>query len=472
MDKEFISIDSVGQIEWTNPLLTYDANLFTRGKTVTNAAFNDLFLKQTWHSNYVSKSLKELITKLPGAVSNYVQHTFDVALSYVKTFGLEDWGTPAEDGYYYLNIPASEHNVVPDENDSEKRLNVEAKMYALDKNGTFYEINQIALDDENNVQLYTDDNTLIGYVVIRINSKAYAVLETDQIPANKIKGLAPVAVSGRYSDLYGAPDLKDVEQIQTNADNIAAIIKGTKKVKLAEDVLHITTDTTFDGIEYTQIFEAGSKSVKKATYAESAGSATNATNATNATTVTDNIKIGSTTKAITAIFNTDGSVKNATKATNATNADNLTKGIMYGSATYLLSDIFTEYFENASNPTKYFGACYAERAKSAYSAEVAEYTDFTNSEWYSCRVNEESSNELPTTMKRGHTYEMYYNIGAKCYSFGVFTILQTEDIVYSPESSNGTFLVFTYTTSYGAHFQVRVNDTATSGGTLYYREIR
>ena len=56
-----LSVNEFGDVIWTPCLVDYDANLFYRGKTVTNDEFNKLFLQQVYQGNYTTDSLIELL---------------------------------------------------------------------------------------------------------------------------------------------------------------------------------------------------------------------------------------------------------------------------------------------------------------------------------------------------------------------------------------------------------------------------
>ena len=271
-----ISVDSAGNVNWQNAPLQYDPALFYSGKKITNEVFNDLFVKQTSHGNYTSDTLKQfLTTHLPTAIFRQVQNRFKFTEHYTRVFNSTDWKGPDSKGYYYIDIPATEHGVyVADDENMQATVRVE--MYALDSNGNFYNIKQFDIDNDNGVRLYTDDTALIGYVIIALSNKAYAVVNQGKIDVSQIEGLSPVAVSGNYSDLNGVPD----EDVTALTNDITGLKNGTitaGKALVAEDVEHILEATTFAGIPYLDIFEKGSSYVKNATHAMTADSAANAT---------------------------------------------------------------------------------------------------------------------------------------------------------------------------------------------------
>ena len=317
------SVDENGKITWVPGLIDYDASLFYRGKTVTNDEFNTLFLRNVYQGNYITDSLSELFDEhLDTAIYRSFTSDFNLVPSYVKSFGTADWGTVHEDGYYYITISASEHGFEPDDTETVlDKMNIDTEMYFLeDSTGKFFEVSQVETDTNNMVTLYTDDNTLSGFVVIRTNDKAYA-LASATIDATQVAGLAKVATSAKYTDLIDrltptGPDTR----IAANAANIAALTSDTEYVDYpfvhnadfatnatnADYATNLLGSGTIQNQPISSIFETGSSYVK------------NATNATNVTTTING-------NAITNIFEEDGvTVKNATNAVNATNASTAT----------------------------------------------------------------------------------------------------------------------------------------------------
>lgn len=343
------SVDETGKITWLPGLVDYDASLFYRGKTVTNDEFNTLFLRNVYQGNYITDSLSELFDEhLNTAIYRSFTSDFNLVPSYVKSFGPSDWGTLQSDGYYYITIPASEHGFEPDDEEATlDKMNIDTEMYLLGTDGRFYEVTQVDTDSDNTVRLYTDDNTLSGFVVIRTNDKSYA-LAAATIDATQISGLAKVATSAKYTDLIDrttptGPDTR----IAANAANIAALMSdteyedypfvhnadfatnatnanyatnllgtgtiqnqpistifetGSNYVKNATTATNVST--TINGNAITNIFEEDGITVKKATDANSADSATNVSTTINNKNISD-------------IFETDGvTVKNATKVNN------------------------------------------------------------------------------------------------------------------------------------------------------------
>ena len=355
------SVDETGKITWLPGLVDYDASLFYRGKTVTNDEFNTLFLRNVYQGNYITDSLSELFDEhLSTAIYRSFTSDFNLVPSYVKSFGPSDWGTLQSDGYYYITIPASEHGFEPDDEESAlDKMNIDTEMYLLGTDGRFYEVTQVDTDSDNTVRLYTDDNTLSGFVVIRTNDKAYA-LAAATIDATQISGLAKVATSAKYTDLIDrttptGPDTR----IAANAANIAALMSDTEyedypfvhNADFATNATNANYATNLLGTGTIQnqpistIFETGSNYVKNATTATNVSTTINGNAITNifeedGTTVKEathadsatNVSTTINNKNISDIFETDGvTIKNATNATNATNAitqdttDNSTK---------------------------------------------------------------------------------------------------------------------------------------------------
>jgi hypothetical protein len=324
-----MSTGLTGEVNWTPSLLDYDVSRFFRGKQVTNEEFNELFLQQLYQGNYITDSLAELFkTHLGTAIYRTFTHTFDLKKSYTKVFTPAEWGAVHEDGYYYISIPAEEHGFLQTgEASAVDNMNVDTEMYVLDSDGQFHEVMQVEVDTDNTIHLYTDDNTLSGFVVVRSNDKSFRLAEDVEIDASDVKGLHPVAVSGRYQDLDGINDPGGpVPLINKNAEDILKIIEGPTVVNRAETAGHSDTtnavllDGTIQGIPVSNIFETGSNYVKDATHAVNADNAINAVNSTNA---------------INAIQKADGSYAKFTKDSNGTlKAD----GVLVETVTPLLDD--------------------------------------------------------------------------------------------------------------------------------------
>ena len=268
-------IDAHGNIIW-NPLYRdYNETIFHRGKTVTNNEFNDLHKKSTYQGNYLADSLKAFFGKhLSSAIDQNVTTRLNTVRSYVKSFTSADWGTQQQDGYYYINIPASEHGFTIDtEVNTLERMNIAVQMFLLDSNNDFYEVNQIEIDTSNNVTIYTDDNTLIGFVVIKINNKAYTLIN-EQIDASFIDGLADVSLSGKYADLIDINDptgpntrLTALETAITNLSNGTTLIDFATNSTNATNAERLLSTSLIQGVSVADIFETGSGIVKNATNA-------------------------------------------------------------------------------------------------------------------------------------------------------------------------------------------------------------
>ena len=277
-----MSTGASGEINWTPSLLDYDASLFYRGKQVTNEEFNELFLKQLYQGNYIADSLSELFKNhLGNAIYRTFTHTFNLKKSYTKVFTPAEWGTIHEDGYYYITIPAEEHGFLQsDEGSAVDNMNIDTEMYVLDSDGQFHEVMQVEVDTNNTVHLYTDDNTLAGFVVVRSNDKSYRLADDVDIDASDVNGLHPVAISGRYQDLEGLNDVDGpITLINKLNSDILDIIEGSTVVPNAEEAVHADTTSalllegTIQGIPVSNIFETGSNYVKDATHAVNADNA-------------------------------------------------------------------------------------------------------------------------------------------------------------------------------------------------------
>ena len=278
--KPEFSVSESGIISWKASLTDYDASLFHRGKTVTNDEFNTLFLNKTYQNNYLADSLTEFFkTHFPEAVYRTFKSRFNMHNNFVKVFDSTVWGNKQADGYYYITIPASEHGIVqpPDETPL-AGMNVDTEMYLLDEaTGTFYEVTQVETDVDNTVQLYTDDNTLSGFVIIRSNDKSFA-LTAGRIDVSQIDGIADVALSNDYRELNFRPD----DDIKANRDDIDAMLSKTAPLNGRPFVHNADYATNAENAEYatnllgsgtiqnqpvSAIFEEGSSYIKNATHA-------------------------------------------------------------------------------------------------------------------------------------------------------------------------------------------------------------
>lgn len=341
-----ISVDNSGNITWVSSILNYNADKYYRGKKITDEDFNELFLNQAHQGNYIADTLSVFLRDhLKTAIQRTFTTSFNLRTSYVKIFTPADWGTVAEDGYYYINVPAEEHGFLAlTEGDILETMNIDTEMYILNSNGAFVEVMQVEVLENNLVRVYTDDNTIAGFLVVRNNDKSYRLTETS-IDASRITGLHPVATAGTYTSLVDidAPDGPNT-RIANNTAAIQALLDGdgiVKKATYAETANianHLTKEGTIQGIQVSNIFEDGSSYAKNATNVVStiAGKSitdifeTNGITAKNATNVTTQIN----GKAISSIFETNGTtVKNATNATNAVNATNATNAVNATTAT-------------------------------------------------------------------------------------------------------------------------------------------
>lgn len=264
------TVDAQGKVTWTPGYTDFNANLYPRGTQLTNEEFIRLLTKQATLNNYNSDSLAELINnRLSTIIRRQVTNDFDLKTSYVKVFTSSDWGEKHEDGYYYITIPASEHGFIKSGTDTNS-IDITVQMCLLDENtDKFFSVSQLDITADNTVTLYTDDNTLIGFAIIGLNSKAYQVAEV-RMDASQIDGLANVALSGSYKDLVNTPDAA----INANAQNIADILDGTVAVgkanyaSAATSANSLSENATIQGIKVSNIFETGSARVKYASQAD------------------------------------------------------------------------------------------------------------------------------------------------------------------------------------------------------------
>lgn len=267
------SVDKDGHINWTPGLIDYNASLFYRGRTITNEEFNALFLNSVYQGNYLTDSLTALFDKhLPTSIANTFSSTYNLLPSYTKSFTKEDWSERHTDGYYYITVYAEEHGFKPDPNNSNtEKMNIDTEVYLLDKFGQFYEVSQVEVDTENTVRIYTDDNTLEGFFVIRTNDKSFRLADMVKISVSQIEGLADVATSAKYTDLIDIDSPTGPNtRIAQNAADIVGIINGTHTVakatnaENAEYTIHLLKTGTIQNVPITAIFEENSSIVKQA----------------------------------------------------------------------------------------------------------------------------------------------------------------------------------------------------------------
>lgn len=267
------SIDAAGNVNWLASLVDHNSDLFYRGKTVTNSEFNELFIKHATQSNYTADSFKEFLgTHLPTILKRQVSSAFNLRDSFIKFITAADWGIKEGDGYYYINIPAAEHGYVPvTQGNILDRVNIEAEFYALDTNNNFYRLDQVEISTDNDVILYTDDATIIGFLVVKTNDKAVAYSGT-KIDASMTTGFATVATTGLYTDLIGLDAQGGPNTRLTDLENLTeSFINGDTSVAKAEQAEQAIDATNLTGtirnIPLDNIFEAGSGQVLHATNA-------------------------------------------------------------------------------------------------------------------------------------------------------------------------------------------------------------
>lgn len=263
-----------GVISWDKVLVDHNEDAFYRGKTVTNDEFNDLFVRHALQGDYLADTLEQLFSggSLTAAVSSTFRNQFHLKPSYIKIFDSTVWGTADADGYYHIVIPASEHGFAPTEASSSlEAMNIDTEMYVL-SNGRFYEVTQVNTTPDNTVTIYTDDNTLTGFVVIRLNDKSYALSEAT-VDVTQVIGLAPVATSGDFDDLTNTGNLK--ARVGTLEDSITNIISGTTGqypfvhnadyATNADTAVHLAGENaSINNIPISNIFEPQSRVVKEA----------------------------------------------------------------------------------------------------------------------------------------------------------------------------------------------------------------
>ena len=320
--KPNMSVGETGELNWTPAYLDYNAANYYPGKTVRSEEFNKHILQQIYQGNYNTDVMKEVFNKhLPDMVYKAFSSEFKLRPSYVKVFTETDWGERQEDGYYYITITPEVHGFVLENTEqSASSITVDTEMYMLNTDNKFYEVMQALVQPDNTVQIYTDDATTPGFVIVRLNDKSLSVAQVN-IHANQIIGLHKAAISGKYSDLVGLSNEEGTgpeDKINANKESIEAIISGEdkyfKKVTVknaidAENAMYATNllaSGNIQNIKVLDIFETGSNYVKDATHAKQADDATN---------VTTNLA----GKALTDIFEADGlTVKKATNADKAT----------------------------------------------------------------------------------------------------------------------------------------------------------
>lgn len=268
---EFIIKES-GRVIWKEALIDYDASKFYRGKQVTDEEYNHLFLNQASTSNYLTDSLKTFFEQhLNNIIYRQLINDLKLLPSYVKLFSSSDWGALQSDGYYYISVPASEHGFeVMDDYDPTTRLNIECKVYLLNHSGKFYDIDNILIAPDNTISIYTDDNTLNGFLVVRTNDKAYG-LSTVVANVNQIEDIALVAKTNDYEDLFNKP----TERFQNIENSIRNILDGVEVVgkstfAVDAEVANILPSTgKINGVDISSVFkEPGSNIIKQAINAD------------------------------------------------------------------------------------------------------------------------------------------------------------------------------------------------------------
>lgn len=293
--KPEFSIDSAGNINWLPGLIDHNAAVFHRGKTVTNDEYNTLFLKGVYQGNYTADSLKAFFKEhLSTAIGRKFENMYNLHKSYTQVFSTSDWGEKQEDGYYYITIPATVHGIQPlEQNTGVDRISVDTEMYVLDGE-KLLEISQVYVEIDNTVTLYTDDPSLTGFVIIRLNDKAF-VSPGASISVSQIFDIADIAKTGAYADLKGLNDVDGPNYRLTELEKtLSQITAGELVIPKANNAIEATNATNVTGslrnISLDDIFEPGSSIVKNATNAANAANATNAANAVDAANVTGSIR--------------------------------------------------------------------------------------------------------------------------------------------------------------------------------------
>lgn len=223
--KPNMGVSILGKINWESAYVNYNADAFYRGKKVTSEEFKDLFLAQTYQSNYLASTLDQFFkTDLNTAIERTIQSAFTLRPSYVKSFKKKDWVQHA-DGYYYITITPEEHGLKVNATplDNSVPIVIDTEMYIITDTDQFLEVQQVIVKADNTVLLYTDDPDTLGYVVIRDGGRAYAYSSV-QIDASNITGLNSVALTGDYNDLNNKPDTR----IKALEENYNKLIDSTK----------------------------------------------------------------------------------------------------------------------------------------------------------------------------------------------------------------------------------------------------
>ena len=268
--KPEFSIDSAGNINWLPGLIDHNAAVFHRGKTVTNDEYNTLFLKGVYQGNYTADSLQAFFKDhLSTAIGRKFENMYNLHKSYTQVFSTSDWGEKQADGYYYITIPATVHGIQPlEQNTGVDRISVDTEMYVLDGE-KLLEVSQVYVEIDNTVTLYTDDPNLTGFVIIRLNDKAF-VSPGASISVSQIFDIADVAKTGAYTDLKGLNDVDGPNYRLTELEEtLSQITAGELVIPKAEDAAEATNATNVTGsirnISLDDIFEPGSSTIKNAT---------------------------------------------------------------------------------------------------------------------------------------------------------------------------------------------------------------
>lgn len=268
--KPQFSIDSAGNISWQPGFVDYDASVFHRGKVVTNDEYNTLFLKNVYQGNYNADSLNTLLKEHLGTIIHRkFTSLFNIKDSYAKVFSQSDWGAQQADGYYYITIPVIEHGFEPNTDKlGIDQVTIDTEMYVLDTNGNLVELPQVSVALDNTVTAYTDDNTLTGFIIVRLNDKAVVYADV-KIDASQVIGLEEIAMTGQYADLKGLnePDgpnyrLSELEHKFSQLSTGELPVAKATEANTATDANNLTG--TIRNISLDDIFEPGSSIVKTA----------------------------------------------------------------------------------------------------------------------------------------------------------------------------------------------------------------
>ena len=188
------------------------------------------------------------IENVSEGLEDFINST-EITDAYRLKFDNEVWALDAATNLYEVFIRQEDHGI----SDYNK---IGVDMFLLDSSGNYIQVNQFEIMMDGTVRCYHDSNGA-GHISIYEKREGLVVAE-GIVSVDKIEGLAKVAQTNDYNDLYNLPN---DDLAKNNEVKIAKIISGVTSVGNA----------------------INARNADKATYAQTCDSASNATNAINAT---------------------------------------------------------------------------------------------------------------------------------------------------------------------------------------------